>query len=329
MINHARTLLLNYAPSGNHVSIETAGEYVPPEFRPIALSNPLKLIRRVLFGSRPDARFMNLRIRELMGYIHQTELAEYVYALDPRVTYWPLLTTDFFENSKKTVHITQINGRPQKLTIVGNFQANPLSGSALYQYLLTVGTPAPNLPMRALALSANYNLIAGVQQFGVNAAPEITSVGTSSSATVGVLPNTDLKVILNFADDPAAGTYASLLTEGEDAILYENRTGSGAIVSDQQATQIPLMAIPEIDEIVAQWFITLRASPPAVITTLIPTLELLGEPVFLQLFGVNDKEPYVTFKNLWFDHYAPAYRLAGLILAVIYRTEELRTSKNG
>jgi hypothetical protein len=60
-----------------------------------------------------------------------------------------------------------------------------------------------------------------------------------------------------------------------------------------------------------------------------PTLELLGEPVFLELFGVEPAEPYATFKNVWFDHPLPAYKLAGLTLAFIYRLEEVRLHRNG
>lgn len=50
----------------------------------------------------------------------------------------------------------------------------------------------------------------------------------------------------------------------------------------------------------------------------------LGEPVFLQLFGVVDVEPYITFKNCWNSHPEFAYRLGGLVLAMTYRLQELR-----
>ena len=51
---------------------------------------------------------------------------------------------------------------------------------------------------------------------------------------------------------------------------------------------------------------------------------MLGEPLFLELFGVDDNaQPYATFKNLWNDHPNPMYRLGGLVLAMIYRTNEV------
>jgi hypothetical protein len=60
-----------------------------------------------------------------------------------------------------------------------------------------------------------------------------------------------------------------------------------------------------------------------------PVLELLGEPVFLELFGAAPVEPYATFKNLWFDHPSAAHRLGGLLLALIYRTDAVRNKTNG
>lgn len=53
-------------------------------------------------------------------------------------------------------------------------------------------------------------------------------------------------------------------------------------------------------------------------------LSNLGEPTYLQLFGISDVEPYLTFKNCWKSHPDFAYKLGGLVLAMIYRTDEVR-----
>lgn len=53
-------------------------------------------------------------------------------------------------------------------------------------------------------------------------------------------------------------------------------------------------------------------------------LRSVGEPYLLQLFGITDTEPYLTFRNCWKYHPEFAYRIGGLVLAMIYRTEELR-----
>jgi hypothetical protein len=52
-------------------------------------------------------------------------------------------------------------------------------------------------------------------------------------------------------------------------------------------------------------------------------LRSVGEPYLLQLFGVSNEEPYLTFRNCWERHPEFAYRLGGLVLAMIYRTEEI------
>lgn len=53
-------------------------------------------------------------------------------------------------------------------------------------------------------------------------------------------------------------------------------------------------------------------------------LRSVSEPQLLQLFGVAPIEPYATFLSCWTRHPEFAYRFGGLILALIYRSEEIR-----
>lgn len=71
------------------------------------------------------------------------------------------------------------------------------------------------------------------------------------------------------------------------------------------------------------WTVRGFLRPTATLDSLELAIQALGEPDFLQLFGVSDVEPYLTFKNCWNDHPEFAYRLGGLVLAVMYRTQEL------
>lgn len=326
MINHARTLLLNRRARDNHITTDTAAEYVPTEFFPVNLTNELRLVRRVLFGSNPDQRFINLRLRELMGYVHQTEFAQYVYDLDPRVTYWPSQPDDFKDAARSEVIVTQLFGDPQKLNVVGEFQPDHSAGKAMHSYTVTVGTQTMSMRTMSLEAPTNSNLVAAIQKLGTTAAPEIYNVGNSDATTTAILPQTNLKVLLNFGEPPS--DYSALQTEEDYDLLYEAYASAGKIESEQLSALMPLLS-ETMASVLAQWFVVVKAVPQPIIATLMPTLELLGEPVFLSLFGVTDDEPYATFKNLWFDHYAPAYRLAGLTLAIIYRTEELRKNKHG
>jgi len=292
MINHARTLLLNiFAQSADK---QLAGyEYIPVEYRPLVLPQSLKTLRRVLFGSLPDQRFLNLRARELLSYVHQTELAEYVYKLDPRVTYWPEPAANSFQ-FPTGIRIKQLRGPARPVAIGGEFIAANGSGRAHRQYTLTfidpMDTPVVNEQEGAtLTLESGEGLLLQElkSEFITVSAEAINDQRQDARQTVAdglptlTLPETEVRVRLS-----------SLIS---DPATYEGR-----------------------------WHINLLANPVPAITSLLPTLEILGEPIFLELFGVAPEEPYATFKNVWFDHPLPAYRLAGLVMSLVYRTEQVR-----
>jgi len=71
------------------------------------------------------------------------------------------------------------------------------------------------------------------------------------------------------------------------------------------------------------WTVRGFLRPTRTLPDLEQSLRSLGEPTFLQLFGVAAVEPYLTFKNCWKNHPEFAYRLGGLVLASIYRTREI------
>lgn len=74
----------------------------------------------------------------------------------------------------------------------------------------------------------------------------------------------------------------------------------------------------------AAWTIRGFLRPTTALSAIEQSLRSIGEPYLLQLFGVIDEEPYLTFKNCWNGHPDFAHRLGGLVLALVYRTEELR-----
>jgi hypothetical protein len=297
MINHGRTLLLNiWAQSAQK---QQAGyEHIPATFRPLVLPTFLNTVRRVLFGSSPDQRFLNLRARELLSYIHQTPAADYLHKLDTRITYWPEPAETAFKY-QPTLRVTQIAGAPRSIAIGGEFVANNSTGRANRQY--TMGLyPAPPDPLTAeeeefLTLEDNRGVL--IKELD---------------------PDAEIFLTTQTVYDPAPRTRA------------------------RSAGELPVVTLPETDirlrlerlatdptTLNGRWYVSLNANPAPAITTLLPTLELLGEPVFIELFGLDDAQPYATFKNLWFDHPLPAYRLAGLVLALIYRTESVRLHTHG
>ena len=261
MINHARTLLLNCS-AASAIGHGSTAEYVPNNFLPVTLSNTLELVRRTLFGASDAANDAVLfRVRELLRYIHETELRDYIYALDSRVTYWPE-TSAPTPPALQQIYVRQIEGAKQALAVGGSLSNTAQRANTTEEYIVT-----------------------------------LTDVDFSARSTTSSEPTTSV-----------------LLSDGLIPTLRLPSTG--------------LKVAPNGLSTLAVWSVTVLSRPQSAITTLLPILELLGEPVFLELFGVADIEPYVTFKNLWFDHPLPVYRLAGFVLALIYRTDSIR-NQNG
>jgi hypothetical protein len=106
-----------------------------------------------------------------------------------------------------------------------------------------------------------------------------------------------------------------IFTEGlSSPILMPGQTGISVRI---QASSLPVGA---------KWIVLLRADPPQDLANIIAPLDQLGEEVLRGVFGVGNVEPYKTLNQLWKKHYYFHYRLSGLIIAYIYRVEELRLS---
>jgi hypothetical protein len=316
MINHARTLLINIHPKRNAtLTVESAcAEYVPEDFKPVAPTTATSTLRKVIFGSNPDNLFRDTRVKELLTYIHQTELAEYIYRFDSRVTYWPEITDSNFDPNKKKIEVTQTYGDPRKLLVSGELQSVVSSGTSYRSYVVALGkesVSSQNLSLYARLLEPPYTETSA--PFVLPNTPTVT------------LPQSSLKI--RAADTALRKVFDYVATELSDSIVVENYTQTNQA---RLTLEIPVnFNIASLQDIVAQWYVSTVAPPEPAITSLLPVLEMLGEPVFLELFGVVPDEPYETFKNLWFDHPLPEYRLSGLVLALIYRTEELRLKNGG
>ena len=72
----------------------------------------------------------------------------------------------------------------------------------------------------------------------------------------------------------------------------------------------------------AKWLVQTFSTPRGDVLELLDPLSRLGNAVLFNLF--DSTEPYKTFRELWEKHFQVHYRLAGIILAWIYRAEEVR-----
>ena len=138
MINHARTLLANLSGVTSGYAGYPGEEYIPPAFRKLALGN-LDSVYRVLFGSNPDPVFVNYRVRQLMHAVHSTELSDYVYALDSRVTYDTSPIDELFYDLFQT-HINPGSGVTETLYLVGDSKPDTDQGRCYREWFIEVLT---------------------------------------------------------------------------------------------------------------------------------------------------------------------------------------------
>lgn len=70
--------------------------------------------------------------------------------------------------------------------------------------------------------------------------------------------------------------------------------------------------------------VEVRSRPQKDLGQLARDASALGEPVYNYLFGLTNDEPYKTFRELWFRKEELPLRLAALVCAIVFRTEEVR-----
>lgn len=71
------------------------------------------------------------------------------------------------------------------------------------------------------------------------------------------------------------------------------------------------------------WLINSVVRPTDDLGALLASFDVAGEPLFFTLFGVSPPEPFLTFRNLFRKSDLLAYRLGGVVLALIYQTDLL------
>jgi hypothetical protein len=336
MINHARTLLLNIEP--RTYNSDMLGEEFIPEFNAIKLPTYLDRARKIIFGTDPDKVFLNFRAYELLSLMHRTELAEFVYALDPRVTYSVTGLSDFFRGAY-TTEIEKIAGVVRSnILLSGAATADNALGRAYYEYVIRIvndtastaiaelspvtGATNEEVVRWAVSLPLTFKSSRPVmrldttQLLGLSEPTPLQDTGLQFQLSLG-----QVNVDLLSTEDPIDFETESLFRPQNIEVEYRTQP---------QAMRMPILRLVVDRQVISAWRLKVFVKPDSAISTCLPRLEFLGEPFYLQLFGVgNSAEPYTTFKNIWFDHPNPAYRLAAFVLAMIYRTEELRNGTNG
>lgn len=336
MINHARTLLLNVEP--RTYNGDMLGEEFIPEFSAVRLPTYLERAHKIIFGTDPDKVFLNFRAYELLSLMHRTELAAFVYALDPRVTYSVTGLSDFFIGGVNT-EIEKIAGVVRSnIHLSGAAVADNSLGRSYYEYVIRIvndtartaiaeiapvtGATTNNTVRWATSLPLTFKsqrpvMFAQTEELiGLSEPSPLQDTGLQFQLSLGQV-NVDLLA----TEDPINFETESLFKPSNIAVEYRPQP---------QAMRMPLLKLVTAQQVISAWRLKVFTKPDSAIASCLPRLEFLGEPFYLELFGVGSSaEPYTTFKNIWLDHPNPAYRLAAFALAMIYRTEELRSGRNG
>lgn len=118
VVNHVRTLLLNRSGRGRPSPNYYLEEFIEPDFAPVRLPSVLQEVGAALVEPGSDNAFANFRCQQYTRLLHATEFAQYVYALDPRVTYIHELQV-----RKASVKVNGVN-TDAALTFAGSISAD-------------------------------------------------------------------------------------------------------------------------------------------------------------------------------------------------------------
>lgn len=127
-------------------------------------------------------------------------------------------------------------------------------------------------------------------------------------ATVTGAAEVQTKSLQTFEENLTTVTFSNNITSLVQMVSQPDffmRIGAGSLIVGQQ------------------WRVESFTAPSYDLTDVTQALESGSANALLRLFSTE--EPYKSFKQLWEDHPSFSYRLSGILLAFIYRVEEVRT----
>jgi len=107
--------------------------YVPAVYAPKVLPQYLQIIRGLLFGQTPDRAMINYRLFQFMALLHSSELEEFMYVQDKRVTYLSANDRPMFDPANFQPIVTGSRGFDD-VTIFGSPTAPDNNGRTLRQF---------------------------------------------------------------------------------------------------------------------------------------------------------------------------------------------------
>jgi len=266
------------------ISSELGEEFVPLDFVPVALNAGLTAARRVLFGANPDRLMLNYRLKQFMTLLHSTELEEFVTGLDSRVTYWP----DSRVTSSTAPGTAFFDDYGPKI-----FEEGAPSGAQMFLQAAGSGVDATSFEADDRLLY-RWRLMIGP--------------GPGLGFTMVRVSQETEPILIN--DQASVQAFSDTNNISSPILLFN----SGLAV-----TFTTLMAAS------TNWTVTVYARPKLSLPALVEKAEnTLTTQNLIDIFGSNPAEPMRTFRSCWNTHDELAYKLGGLLLGMVYRTDELR-----
>jgi hypothetical protein len=272
--------------NGNGFGGRLGDQYIPPAYKALVLPTELQRIRTILFGARPDRVMYNYRAQQLLAMLAATELGGFVTDLDPRITY-DVRDDSFFSSQNFGARVSPTD----KVWVTGDLGTSDVSGICVRAWQLAATSDTQLLvkeilPRRA-QVTLNYTL-------------------TDWLSNLLALPDSSL--FFRFQNDIEPVEWYDLAFSAWDGLDW-TQLGGGPMAN-------------------YSWAVQAVTRPRFSLGDLESSLRQIGEPNILTLFGVGSpratQEPWLTFYNLWLRHPEVQYALGGLVLGLIYYTEQVR-----
>lgn len=298
MVNHAWTLLLGLPGQG--YATGAGEEYTPPTYQPPTLPTYLQTLRNVLFGPTPDRRGLLYRTRQYMAIIHASPLAEFVTALDPRISYMPFDLTQLAMPAGLTV--MPLHGNAFPLILTGPPPVGDVGGRLTFSWAAQVGQIQQQQQMRQrrpLFASGSGVLPGFFPVLMLLLLDQNSPISFSSGITI---------------TEPAPGTQFVAVQPTFTDHLSEPVTAPAGQFTVQYYDETPPGS---------QWIIEALAEPAIDVGAVFVNLQNAGFDNLQQLFGEAPVEPYRTWQNLFQSNRPLPWKLGAAVMAVIQRTHEL------
>ena len=297
MINHIRTLLLNSAGDAGPPEGALGEEVIPEDYRPVEESPAVRAVRQAIFGFNSDRNLKNYRLRQILHTIHNTELEDYLYKFDERVTYWPFQDQSLF-TSAYVVEIKQIQPADNRLPGFRDLM------SLLLVLPAEVGTgpPAPS--------TAPYQDLMFIQQ--------------NSDIPADELPSYHRWKIHNDGGIIRISRQAPVF-DVQPYALVPLVVGTGNLSQHVPLPDANISIQFRPESVGGIWSITATRRPQSELGDLLENLRSsISGSMESYLFGNVPRGDFKVFADTWQKHNQLPYLFSAVCLATAYRMEDAR-----